>query len=81
VKTGRVPEEARRIAPTFVGLTEAEAASRAEADGLVVRVVRRDDQTWPLELDRRPNRINLVIERGLVADAINDGKNLIRLLV
>jgi hypothetical protein len=56
-------------AEQLVGLTEAAALERAAAEGYGVRMVQRDDQQFALSMDLRPNRVNLVVKDGAVAEA------------
>jgi len=56
-------------APDVVGLTEAEATAVAEQLGYTVRVVARDGEAYMVTRDLRWDRVNLVIEAGVVTDA------------
>ena len=60
---------AETLAPTLVGLDEADAKSTAEGQACVFRVVRRDGAGRHITRDRRPNRINVAIENGTIASA------------
>jgi hypothetical protein len=50
----------------FVGLPEFEAVALAQEIGLVTRVVRRDATSYVATRDYRVERLNLVIEAGVV---------------
>jgi hypothetical protein len=60
-------QRAEALAPTLIGVGEADAISAVESAGLTFRVRRRDDTSFPLTLDFRPSRINLTIEHGTVS--------------
>lgn len=60
---------AEALAPTLVGLDEAGAQASLEAHNLALRVARRDDVSFPVRADRRPNRINVSIENSTVVSA------------
>lgn len=49
---------------TLVGLPEADAQSRAEADGYRWRVVKRDGEGLPVTADLITNRIDAEIDNG-----------------
>ena len=73
----RLPESARtaldqteRFAETLVGQTERAALEAAEAQGITVRVTGRDGETFAQRADMRFSRVNLVIESGVVTDAV-----------
>lgn len=53
-------------AATLVGLSEEDAASNAEANGWIVRIAERDGEKFPLTADYVENRVNLVVENGIV---------------
>lgn len=53
----------------FVGLGEKEAVVLAEEQGLVVRVVERDGEQFPVTMDYRLDRVNFVVADGLVTAA------------
>jgi hypothetical protein len=50
----------------YLGLTEADAQAQAESDGLPSRVVEREGEELPVTLDFNPDRLNFVIEDGVV---------------
>jgi hypothetical protein len=54
---------------SVVGMTEAEASSAAASAGRECRVMSRDGQSMTVTLDYRPDRVNLVVEGGVVTDA------------
>jgi hypothetical protein len=65
-------ETAKAIAAEVIGMTEAEAIATIEgvsSEELTYRVVRRDDESYPITMDYRINRINLEIDSGLVSKA------------
>jgi len=51
---------------SFIGLTEMEAVEAANRLELPNRIVARDGKHFPVTRDYRPNRLNFVIEKGLV---------------
>jgi hypothetical protein len=52
----------RRVCPSaFIGLTEADALAKAEADGLSARVVERDGEGLPVDLSLQPDRLNFSV--------------------
>ncbi len=53
-------------AKTLVGLTLGEANEWASAEGHQIRVVREDEQWYPVTMDLRPRRINVELEAGRV---------------
>ena len=63
-------ERAERIAATLVGQTEDAARSVAEDQGITVRIAARDGQSFPLRADMQFSRVNLVIDGGVVTDAV-----------
>ena len=52
-----------------VGLDKAEAIAKIEAAGLRVRITQEDDQLFPITMELRSDRINLVINKGKVTYA------------
>lgn len=50
----------------YIGLAESEAVAKAEAEGLVSRVVERDGQAQVITLDLRSDRLNFTITNGSV---------------
>ncbi|MGH2474812.1 MAG: hypothetical protein ACRDIL_06065 [Candidatus Limnocylindrales bacterium] len=68
---------ANRTGPTgvdYIGLTEAEAGTRAEAAGLTIRVVGVDGMDLVVTMDLRPDRLNLMLFDGVVVAAQLDGE-------
>lgn len=57
---------------SFVGLSEAAAAEKAEADDVPHRVVARDGEQLPVTMDYNPERVNFTIVDGTVTDARYD---------
>lgn len=43
--------------------------SFAQAQGLQLRVTAVDDQRFPVTMDFREDRVNLIIEKGVIAEA------------
>jgi hypothetical protein len=73
----RLPDSARlalerteRIAETLIGQREREAVQAAESQGITVRIAGRDGSSFPLRADMRFSRVNLVIEEGVVTQAV-----------
>jgi PBP1b-binding outer membrane lipoprotein LpoB len=57
------------VSQEVIGMTEEEAIQTIEgisSEQLIARVVRRDDEFYPMTMDYRINRINLEIDNGLV---------------
>lgn len=57
------------VAAEVIGMTEVLAIQTIEGisvEQLTARVVRRDDEFYPMTMDYRINRINLEIDNGLV---------------
>ena len=63
-------ERTERIAATLVGQTEDAARSAADEEGIAVRIAARDGQSFPLRADMQFSRVNLVIDGGVVTDAV-----------
>ncbi len=53
----------------LVGVGETNAAAVAAEQGFTVRVVARDGEWFPVTKDYREDRINIVIEDGIVVRA------------
>jgi len=53
-----------------VGQTEDAARSAAVDEGITVRIAARDGQSFPLRADMQFSRVNLVIDGGVVTDAV-----------
>ena len=65
-------ETAVAVSNEVIGMTEAEAISTIEGVGseeLTYRVTRRDDESYPMTMDYRLDRINLEIDNGVVTKA------------
>lgn len=57
------------VSQEVIGMTEEEAIQTIEGksgEELDYRVVRRDDESYPMTMDYRINRINLEIDKGIV---------------
>ena len=57
------------VSQEVIGMTEEQAIQTIEgisSEQLAYRVVRRDDEYYPMTMDYRINRINLEIDDGLV---------------
>jgi hypothetical protein len=57
------------VSQEVIGMTEEQAIQTIEgisSEQLAYRVVRRDDEFYPMTMDYRINRINLEIDDGLV---------------
>ena len=63
-------ERTERIAATLVGQTEDAARSVAEDQGITVRIAARDGQSFPLRADMQFSRVNLVVDGGVVTNAV-----------
>lgn len=59
-----------RIAEALVGHSEASARDAAEAQGISVRIAGRDGQSFLLRADMRFARVNLMVEAGVVTQAL-----------
>lgn len=68
-KTPPTQKQAKQVARDVVGMAEVEAVATAQAQGLTTRVVQRDGQDFPITMDLRTDRINLVITDGKVTRA------------
>ena len=53
-----------------MGQSEQSAIQAAEARGVTVRIAGRDGQSFILSADMRFSRVNLVIEAGVVTQAL-----------
>ena len=65
-------ETVKAVAVEVIGMTEEQAIQTIEgvsSEELTYRVVRRDDESYPMTMDYRINRINLEIDNGLVSKA------------
>jgi hypothetical protein len=54
------------LAATLVGLSEEDAIANAEANGWIVRIAARDGESFQLTTDWVENRVNLVVDDGMV---------------
>ena len=57
------------VSQEVIGMTEENAIQTIEgisSEQLTARVVRRDDENYPMTMDYRINRINLEIDNGIV---------------
>jgi hypothetical protein len=57
------------VSQEVIGMTEEDAIQTIEgisSEQLTARVVRRDDENYPMTMDYRINRINLEIDNGIV---------------
>ena len=65
-------ETVKAVAAEVIGMTEEQAIQIIEgvsSEELTYRVIRRDDESYPMTMDYRINRINLEIDNGLVSKA------------
>lgn len=65
-------ETAQAVAAEVIGMTEAEAISTIESvssEELTYRITRRDDESYPMTMDYRLDRINMEIDNGIVTKA------------
>ena len=65
-------ETVQAVAAEVIGMTEEQAIQTIEgisSEEMTYRVVRRDDESYPMTMDYRINRINLEIDNGLVSKA------------
>ncbi len=56
------------LATTLISMAEDAAIASITEAGFDYRVVARDGENFPVTLDYRPTRINLTINKGVVAD-------------
>lgn len=52
----------------YIGMTTAQAQSKAEAEGVMFRVVMQDGESLPATMDLRPGRINATVVNGVVTE-------------
>ncbi len=57
------------FAGTLVGRSEGDATEAIRARGLIMRIVGRDGESFAVTMDYSEQRINLVIDDGLVVEA------------
>ena len=57
------------MAKRVIGMPEKDAIAAIEGIGNSYRIARRDDETFALTMDYRPDRINLEIDRDIVTAA------------
>ena len=65
--TDSKPEE-KWTTDGYLGLTEEEAVAKAEEAGRRWRVVKRDDQSFPVTRDYRPDRLNFTVKDGKITN-------------
>jgi len=51
---------------SFVGLTLEKARAKADKADIPHRVVRQDNEDFPVTRDYRPERLNFVVDKGIV---------------
>lgn len=52
----------RQVCPSaYIGMKEAAALAKAEADGLSARVVERDGESLPADMSLQPDRLNFSV--------------------
>lgn len=56
----------REISPSYIGLSEEDAAKKADSEKRSYRVVERDGESFPVTDDYSPSRVNFVIENSKV---------------
>ena len=61
--------ETQDLAVTLIGEFEDRAVASASAQGIAVRIARRDGEDFPLRSDERFRRVNLFVEGGIVVRA------------
>ncbi|MEM9080607.1 MAG: hypothetical protein AAGC74_07955 [Verrucomicrobiota bacterium] len=66
VQEEEVPEPVSELRPEFMGLSHSEAVALAERLEVNYRIVRVDDEYFPVTKDYRPERFNLEIDEGRV---------------
>jgi hypothetical protein len=62
-------DTAQAVAVEVIGMSEADAIQTIEgvsSEQLTYRVTRRDDESYPMTMDYRLDRINLEIDNGIV---------------
>lgn len=64
-------QDAQKQLPTYVGLTESEAKTKAKKDGLIYRDV-SPENSGALTGDFRSDRVNVTIQDGIVREAKKD---------
>ena len=65
-------DTAQAVAAEVIGMSEADAIQTIEgisSEQLTYRVTRRDDESYPMTMDYRLDRINLEIDNGVVTKA------------
>ena len=63
-------DRVREVAPSLVGLAEAEASRVAQDSGCSMRVVIRDGEGLAVHADYKLRRIDVTIVRGRVAECL-----------
>lgn len=64
-----IPDDALEL----VGLSEEDFVRDAEARGYIVRVYDRDGESSSVDLDFRPNRLNISVNDGIVTEIYQTG--------
>lgn len=67
------PEGGDFDANTLLGNEEKAAQSLAKENGCDMRVTERDGQIFPMTMDFRPNRVNVVVADGKVSEVTGIG--------
>lgn len=52
----------------IIGMSEGQASSFLTAEGIDYRIVERDGESFPVTMDYNPDRANLTIQNGVVAE-------------
>ncbi|MDA7881882.1 hypothetical protein N9A94_06215 [Akkermansiaceae bacterium] len=50
----------------YLGLTKEDALAQAREDDYACRVIKENGRSFPVTMDHNPDRINFVIENGIV---------------
>ena len=50
----------------FIGLAKADAITKAQEEDFAWRVIKQEGRSLPVSMDHNPDRINFVIENGIV---------------
>ena len=67
-----VSKETSALADSLIGMSEQDAVAKVEATGRVIRIGRRDKETFALTMDYSPTRINIEVDNGKVT-SVNIG--------
>ncbi len=57
------------VAPHYVGISESQASDKAKKENRSYRVVSRDGEGLPVNLDYGPGRLNFEVQKGVVTKA------------